>query len=238
MPFYILSTESSVKNNEYKFGYSSKTKDELLFQYSKNKRTIVNPFILEWWNKSAKIKDEKKIHNILRNTNGIYNISGEWYRCNTLLYLLTRINIEIEKIKPENKNNICEIHIKENIFKENNKKISLILKETIIDIKKLENQLLIDIIDSGEMLIKYWPLKYYEKYSDIINYKIIYFHIFYMEDDRDTDKVLLFYKINNEFKTYKTDYNTIYKIFIREFDEESILKIITKYYKKFDPLQN
>lgn len=106
MPFYILSTESSVKNNEYKFRYSSKTKDELLFQYSKNKRTIVNPFILEWWNKSAKIKDEKKIHNILRNTYGIYNILGEWYRCNTLLYLLTRINIEIEKIKPENKNNI------------------------------------------------------------------------------------------------------------------------------------
>lgn len=47
MPYYIISSESCVKNNEYKFGYSSKSKHELLRQYEKNKRVIPNPFILK-----------------------------------------------------------------------------------------------------------------------------------------------------------------------------------------------
>lgn len=60
MPFYIISNESYVKDNIYKFGYSSKSKEELLKQYSKNKRLIINPFILKWWNVEGSIKEEKK----------------------------------------------------------------------------------------------------------------------------------------------------------------------------------
>lgn len=35
MPYYILSNYSYIKDNKYKFGYSSKSKDELLRQYEK-----------------------------------------------------------------------------------------------------------------------------------------------------------------------------------------------------------
>lgn len=47
MSFYILSSLSYIKNNEYKFGFSSKSEKELLYQYEKNKRLIPNPFILK-----------------------------------------------------------------------------------------------------------------------------------------------------------------------------------------------
>lgn len=60
MPFYILSSLSCIKNNEYKFGFSTKSKDELLNQYERNKRVIPNPFILKWWDVESSIKIEKK----------------------------------------------------------------------------------------------------------------------------------------------------------------------------------
>lgn len=45
MPYYILSTVSCIKNNEYKIGYSSK-----------NKRLITNPFIVQWWDITGTVK--------------------------------------------------------------------------------------------------------------------------------------------------------------------------------------
>lgn len=49
-----------IKVNVYKFGYSSKSKNELLKQYEKNKRTIPNSFILQWWDEGS-LKNEKII---------------------------------------------------------------------------------------------------------------------------------------------------------------------------------
>ncbi len=98
MPFYVLSSNSYIKVNVYKFGYSSKSKNELLKQYEKNKRTIPNPFILQWWDEGS-LKNEKIIHNILRKMDIIENIDGEWYECDNLFLFLTLINDEIHNIK-------------------------------------------------------------------------------------------------------------------------------------------
>lgn len=97
MPFYIISNESYIKDNKYKFGYSSKSKNELLKQYEINKRFITNPFIINWWNAKGSITQEKNIHNILRNSKKIKHISGEWYECEDLLYLMFIINDQINK---------------------------------------------------------------------------------------------------------------------------------------------
>lgn len=97
MPLYILSNKSYIKDNLYKFGYSKKNKEELLFQYKKNKRIIVEPFIIKWWDIESCIKIEKKIHSLLNKNKNIENTYGEWYRCNKLSYLLEIINEEIIK---------------------------------------------------------------------------------------------------------------------------------------------
>lgn len=109
MPYYILSTVSCIKNNEYKFGYSSKSKYELLNQYEKNKRLITNPFIVQWWNVKGSIKEEKIIHKILRKYNNIEHISSEWYKCDNLLYFIKIIDKEISNIKKNNENDIYDI---------------------------------------------------------------------------------------------------------------------------------
>lgn len=98
MPIYVISSNSYIKVNVYKIGYSSKNINELLSQYEKSKRTIPNPFLIQWWNEGS-LKNEKYIHNILRNIYKIENIDGEWYKCDNLLYLLTIINNEIFNIK-------------------------------------------------------------------------------------------------------------------------------------------
>lgn len=97
MPFYIISNESYIKDNKYKFGYSSKSKDELLKQYEKNRRYIINPLIINWWDIEGSIKKEKEIHNILCNSKNIYRFNGEWYKCENLYYLMNIINEQINK---------------------------------------------------------------------------------------------------------------------------------------------
>lgn len=109
MPFYIISNESYVKDNIYKFGYSSKSKEELLMQYSKNKRLIINPFILKWWNVEGSIKEEKKIHNILGDSKNITRINNEWYKCHDLFLFMFIINEQINNhicINEENKKSL------------------------------------------------------------------------------------------------------------------------------------
>lgn len=76
MPFYVLSCLSCIKNNEYKFGFSTKTKEELLKQYEQNKRVIPKPFILKWWDIQGSLSIEKNIHKILCNTYNIEKITG------------------------------------------------------------------------------------------------------------------------------------------------------------------
>lgn len=131
MPFYLLSSNSHIKNDIFKFGYSSKSKNELLIQYEKNKRTIPNPFIIQWWDVGL-LKTEKKIHNVLRNMENIENVDGEWYKCNNLLYFLTIINNEIKKNQESN----------EHIIK-NNQKIIKKNKDNIFIINNIEDFTLI-----------------------------------------------------------------------------------------------
>lgn len=97
MPFYIISNESYIKDNKYKFGYSSKSKDELLKQYEKNKRYIINPLIINWWDIEGSKQKEKEIHNILYNSKNIYKCNSEWYECEKLYYLMDIINEQISK---------------------------------------------------------------------------------------------------------------------------------------------
>lgn len=117
MPYYILSNESCLKNNEYKFGYSSKSRYELLKQYERNKRVIANPFILKWWNDEGSIKKEKQIHNNLCISSHIKRVSGEWYRCHDLLYFMSYIDEQIKEINNDDINKNNNIRIKNKIIK-------------------------------------------------------------------------------------------------------------------------
>lgn len=133
MPFYVITNESYIKNNYYKFGYSSKNKEELLKQYEKNKRYIINPFIINWWDIKGSIKDEKEVHKILRKNINICCFNSEWYKCNNLIYLLFIINEQID-----NTFNICNICLsnkekKINLIKveENNKNVFYKLKKNV-----------------------------------------------------------------------------------------------------------
>lgn len=132
MPLYVLSSISHIKDNVYKFGYSSKSKNDLLKQYIKNKRIIPNPFIIQWWC-SGSIKTEKNIHSILHNTCHTENIDGEWYRCDNLLYLLKIIDIEINKVLKVNKPKIKNIY-----YDDDEEKEIRILSNIIIDTRDNE----------------------------------------------------------------------------------------------------
>lgn len=167
MPYYILSNVSYIKNNEYKFGYSSKRKYELLNQYEKNKRLITNPFILQWWDVKGYIKEEKIIHKILRKYDNIEHISSEWYKCDNLLYFIKIIDKEISNIKKKNENDIYDIqkeivllsniefYIEKKITKDrysefitqtNNILSCLIIRMKIINKKNKNNNLLLNNI--------------------------------------------------------------------------------------------
>lgn len=197
MPFYILSSVSCIKNNEYKVGYSCKNKDELLNQYEKNKRVIANPFILQWWNIRGSLKDEKKIHNILFNTNNIENISGEWYKCYDLLYFLKTINTEINNMENKNEKDDVKENIKNVVYElsGNNKYYNSIFQILI------RYKYILDLFNVKEIKM---IQKYRKKFNKIV---FIENNIEYIRYD-----FLIIYIKDNEFKYEKHRKSIMYEI--------------------------
>lgn len=161
MPFYIISNESYVKDDKYKFGFSSKSKHELLNQYEKNKRIIPNPFILKWWDDEGSIKKEKQIHNILNN---IYNVSqsGEWYKCNDLLYIMKIIDEIINNIDGKIKKCFFNVLNQKGSRFDNEKSII-----NIININKKQK-----ILINYYYIINLFNIQEYKKMFDTITFNI------------------------------------------------------------------
>lgn len=225
MPFYLLSSVSSIKNNEYKFGYSSKEKNVLLKQYEKNKRLIVNPFIVQWWDIQGSLKLEKEIHIILRNIKEIDHVSGEWYNCDNLLYLLNVINNKLNNINEiESSSNIVffEEKVKNNmenciyILNKKNKQQIFIKYDFIklFNIEHLKN--IIKNISININNVKYleyeffiWFFKKYvkdEKIKNIIIKELNKNIIHYVNNMDDSYFKLIFDKINLMNNSYNLSY--------------------------------
>lgn len=214
MPYYILSNESCVKNNEYKFGFSSKNKDELLKQYEKNKRVISNPFVLKWWENAGSLKNEKEIHKKLRNTYSITSTSGEWYKCLDLLYFMLFIDDQIK-----NKNMINENVNKVNKNTEYEKEINIHEDLIYEDIYKIKN-LLINYYKDDDNMFKnmkddeiYDELNNtYKSYTDIdknIEQNLNILYLTYNLDFYDLSLRLLVILFENIVKIFGIDYKYI-----------------------------
>lgn len=208
MPFYVLSSISYLKDNVYKFGYSSKTKEDLLKQYECSKRTIIDPFILEWWNINSSINKEKIIHNILCNNykNIIKNIKGEWYRCNSLFCFLKTIDMEINKLENKLQN---EVDYKKDDNEESKNKdiICEIRNNNIYKYYRKELQILIKY----EYILKLFNIK---ELKINMKYKKEFYKIVFIENDSEYIRFdfLMKYIDNNEIKYLKFKNEIIKKV--------------------------
>lgn len=219
MSFYILSSLSYINNNEYKFGFSSKSKNELLYQYKKNKRLIPNPFIIKWWDNKGNISIEKKIHNILKNTNNIEHVSGEWYKCEDLLFIMKTIDELIKKLN--NNDDEVDFHIKiKNVVENESTNINKSDTKNIIKIIKKDNKLLlnyeytINLLDIKEYKNMFNNITFIIKNIKYLEYE---FFIWYINNNR----------IKNEtFKKSIENINYILKQYILDFDIISTMFIV------------
>lgn len=195
MPFYILSSLSCIKNNEYKFGFSTKSKDELLKQYERNKRVIPNPFILKWWNVKTTIKTEKNIHKILQNTYNIENVSGEWYKCYDLLYFMSLIDELIENAKTEI-----------DVLKLSNK--NKYVKDIICILEKDKNQ---KILINSEYIFNAFNIKECKNLFNINNIEYLDYEVFIWHINNNNDiknmafRNFIIKNINDIIKNYILD---------------------------------
>lgn len=221
MPYYILSTISCIKNNEYKFGYSTKNKYELLRQYEKNKRLITNPFIVQWWDNKGSIKEEKIIHGKLKKDINIENISGEWYNCDNLLYFLTIINKEIIEFKNNKEKYIYDIEkeivLLSNIDFNTEKNI---IQENFINIlnKDYKQKILINYNILFFCNLNSFNYKFNEVIIDDVKYlhykNFIDFLFINMKDKKS--KYLIIDKINNDIKKFIYNMDNYYLKLINE----------------------
>lgn len=181
MPLYLLSNNSYVKDNIFKFGYFKKSYNELLLQYAKSKRTIINPFIIKWWNIESSIKIEKEIHKVLKKDYKIENICSEWYKCDSLSYIINKINNEIN-IKHKNyMNNQILLYDfnRYSIFKfmiMNN--IGISIKNYVDNLDKTYFNEFVKITSLNIFNLKFFAKKFYTcVYIDKLNYEKIKTHL-------------------------------------------------------------
>lgn len=191
MPLYLLSNCSYIKDNIFKFGYSKKKYDELLLQYTKNKRTIVNPFIIKWWNIESCIKIEKEIHRNLKKDSNIENISSEWYKCKSLSYIIKKIDDEILlKHKKYTNNKILDEFKRYSIFK------YMIKKEIKLSIENYINNLDKSYLHN---LIKITSL-------DIFNFNFFIKKIFTYVYTKDFENKKIKHNLCNILKNYNSPF--------------------------------
>jgi hypothetical protein len=201
MQFHLLNKKEQIINNQI-IVYEPKKYPIYIFN-----NNIYNYIERDNYDKTYKII--KKIYNKdFSNTIILLNKSYKNFKKNLKKRETKKKNKQKEKIKP------C---------------ISFI--EKVVDVKILNNDLLINNIDCGYMNIKLWPLKR-ESYKDILNEEIIYFHQ-YIYNKKSNIQVVIFYKQNNKFTYKNISYRELYNLFIIEFKKSSVLEFIKKYYKDF-----
>lgn len=216
MPLYLLSNYSYIKDNIFKFGYSKKNYDELLLQYTRNKRTIVNPFIIKWWNIESCIKIEKEIHRTLKKDPNIENISSEWYKCKSLSYIIKKINDEILLKHEKYKNNkILDEFQRYSLFKYMIKKEIKLSTETYInnlDKSYLHNLIKITTLDESNVKFFVKKIFTYMYTKDFNKYKRIDYHLYNIFKNYNSAFFINYiniesYKIEVEFDSYKRQFS-------------------------------
>jgi hypothetical protein len=209
--------KTGYKNNYVQTSFSSKNKKVIIYENKIYPVFIFNNDIYKYLFKAIYDKTYEYIKNIYnKDSSNIIN-----------LFDFKKIKKYKENIKKRKRQKIKKQKEKE--------KPLLTFEEKYINVKILNNEKLIEIIDCGFISVKVWPIKY-ELYKDILSYKILYFHNYYNMIEKDKPSVTLFYKINGVFNSEMITYKDLYALFIKEYNNKSVYNFIKKYYAKFNIL--
>lgn len=206
----------------------------ILKRYNINIQFLYNflKFLKDIFSSRINIDNNKSYHHYIYNNTNIIEIPKNYNKNNMEVILYNLYGYEItnliikEKIKKYKK---LQKNKNKRKRQKEKRKPNLEIVEKVINVNILNNKDIIENIDLGYMGIKKWPL-HRDLYKHLVNEEIIYFHNYYYNDKNST-KVIIFYKRDGVFNSEKITYNHLYELLNIKFNSNSINDYINSFRK-------